>query len=160
MQSLSELKARAEAIDLYNYSTNEDRCDNCKFYKVDARGHRLLRPSRSRHGRRRPVVVQTLGTRQSDRRGPQEIRLTRSTSMDDEAVLDRINALAEEEHVLFQKESGGEVSPEERQRLKQLEITLDQCWDLLRQRRARRSAGMDPDGAVVRDEKTVEDYLN
>lgn len=34
MQSLSELKARAEAIDLYNYSTNEDRCDNCKFYKM------------------------------------------------------------------------------------------------------------------------------
>jgi hypothetical protein len=38
MQSLSELKTRAEAIDLYNYSTNNDRCDNCKFYKVMREG--------------------------------------------------------------------------------------------------------------------------
>jgi Protein of unknown function (DUF2630) len=43
--------------------------------------------------------------------------------------------------------------------MKRLEVTLDQCWDLLHQRRARREAGRDPDEASVRDEKTVEGYL-
>ena len=43
--------------------------------------------------------------------------------------------------------------------MKRLEVTLDQCWDLLRQRRARRSAGLNPDEATVRDEKTVEGYI-
>ena len=80
--------------------------------------------------------------------------------MDDDAILHRINTLAEEEHALFQKESGGEVTADERRRLKQLGVTLDQCWDLLRQRRARRSAGMNPDDAEVRDAKTVENYQN
>lgn len=79
--------------------------------------------------------------------------------MQDEAVIDRINELAREEHDLFERESRGEVSPSERERLKRLEVTLDQCWDLLRQRRARRAAGMDPDEASVRDEGTVEGYL-
>jgi hypothetical protein len=80
--------------------------------------------------------------------------------MNDENVLDRINALANEEHELYRKESGGEVTDEERQRMRQIELTLDQCWDLLRQRRARRDAGLDPDDAEVRDSKTVERYLS
>jgi hypothetical protein len=79
--------------------------------------------------------------------------------MEDERVLDRINELAEEEHRLFERESRGEADDAERRRLRDLEVTLDQCWDLLRQRRARRSAGMDPDEARVRDERTVEGYL-
>ena len=79
--------------------------------------------------------------------------------MDDENVLDRINALAREEHELLQKDSGGEVTDNERARMKKIELTLDQCWDLLRQRRARRSAGLDPDDAEVRDEKTVRGYI-
>lgn len=79
--------------------------------------------------------------------------------MKDKTVLDHINELAAEEHRLFQKEAGGEVTPEERERLKHLAVTLDQCWDLLRQRRARRSAGLDPDGAQIRDEHTVERYI-
>jgi hypothetical protein len=79
--------------------------------------------------------------------------------MEDQRVLDRINELADEEHRLFQRESRGEADDAERGRLRQLEVTLDQCWDLLRQRRARRSAGMDPDEARVRDERTVEGYL-
>ena len=78
--------------------------------------------------------------------------------MDDNAVLHHINELAEEEHALFQKDAGGLVTPEERQRLKQIEVTLDQCWDLLRQRRARRAAGLDPDDAQPRDERPVENY--
>jgi hypothetical protein len=43
--------------------------------------------------------------------------------------------------------------------LKRLQVTLDQCWDLLRQRRARRAAGQNPDEAQVRDEKIVENYV-
>ena len=79
--------------------------------------------------------------------------------MDDARVTDRIGELAREEHALFEKESGGGATEEDRERLKRLQVTLDQCWDLLRQRRARRSAGLDPEEAEVRDEKTVEGYL-
>jgi hypothetical protein len=79
--------------------------------------------------------------------------------MEDQQVIDRINALAHEEHDLFEREARGEVTDAERERLKRLEVTLDQCWDLLHQRRARRSAGLDPDQAAVRDERTVEGYL-
>jgi hypothetical protein len=79
--------------------------------------------------------------------------------MEDERVLGRINELAHEEHQLFEKESRGEASDRDRERLKDLQVTLDQCWDLLHQRRARRSAGQDPNEATVRDERTVEGYL-
>ena len=79
--------------------------------------------------------------------------------MDDQSVIDRINELAREEHELFEKESQGKVSQAERERLKRLAVTLDQCWDLLHQRRARRAAGLDPDQAEVRDERTVEGYV-
>ena len=78
--------------------------------------------------------------------------------MDDKDVLGRINELAREEHELFERESRGKVTDADRTRLKRIEVTLDQCWDLLRQRRARRAAGLDPDDAQVRDEKTVEGY--
>jgi len=80
--------------------------------------------------------------------------------MEDQSVIDRINELAREEHELFEKESRGEVNEAERDRMNKLNVTLDQCWDLLHQRRARRSAGLDPDQASVRDEKTVEGYVN
>jgi hypothetical protein len=79
--------------------------------------------------------------------------------MEDQDIIERINQLAHEEHALFEKESEGEASEVDRERLKRLQVTLDQCWDLLHQRRARRSAGMDPDQATVRDEETVEGYL-
>jgi hypothetical protein len=79
--------------------------------------------------------------------------------MEDQEIIDRINQLAGEEHELFQKESHGAATEAERERMKRLEVTLDQCWDLLHQRRARRAAGMDPDEATVRDEKTVEGYV-
>jgi hypothetical protein len=79
--------------------------------------------------------------------------------MDDHEVLTQINQFADEEHELFTKESRGEASEADRQRLKRLEVSLDQCWDLLHQRRARRAAGTDPDQASVRDEKTVEGYI-
>jgi hypothetical protein len=79
--------------------------------------------------------------------------------VEDQGVIDRINELAGEEHELFEKESRGQATDSERERLKRLEVTLDQCWDLLHQRRARRAAGLDPSEAKVRDEKTVEGYL-
>jgi Protein of unknown function (DUF2630) len=78
--------------------------------------------------------------------------------MEDQDVIDRINQLAHEEHELFEKESHGNLGHGERDRLKWLEVSLDQCWDLLHQRRARRNAGLDPDEARVRDPETVEGY--
>lgn len=78
----------------------------------------------------------------------------------DEEILGRINELAAEEHELFELESRGEAGPSDRDRLEKLEVTLDQCWDLLHQRRARRRAGLDPDQAEVRDAATVEGYIN
>jgi hypothetical protein len=77
----------------------------------------------------------------------------------DTDVIERIEQLAHEEHALFEKESRSEASTRERSRLKEIQVQLDQCYDLLRQRRARRAAGLDPDGAAVRDETTVEGYL-
>jgi hypothetical protein len=77
----------------------------------------------------------------------------------DEDVLSSINELANEEHELFQKEARGEASDGDRERMKALEVSLDQCWDLLHQRRARRSAGMDPNQAEVRPESVVEGYV-
>jgi hypothetical protein len=79
--------------------------------------------------------------------------------MEDQTLLDRINELAHEEHSLFEKESQGQATQQDRNRLEKIQVTLDQCWDLLHQRRARRSAGMDPDEAQVRDPETVEGYL-
>lgn len=80
--------------------------------------------------------------------------------MADETVIANINDLAQEEHALFEKESRGQASDADRMRLKELQVALDQCWDLLHQRRARRSAGLDPDEAAVRDPSTVEGYVN
>ena len=78
----------------------------------------------------------------------------------DQDVIDRIEQLAHEEHELFERESRGEASNDERTRLGEIAVQLDQCYDLLRQRRARRNAGLDPDDATVRDERTVEGYLS
>lgn len=79
--------------------------------------------------------------------------------MDDKQVMDRIGALVEEEHTLERQATGGGLDDREQARLQEVEVQLDQCWDLLRQRRARRDAGQDPDSAQVRPEGTVEGYL-
>ncbi|MFI7634314.1 DUF2630 family protein [Nonomuraea sp. NPDC049400] len=79
--------------------------------------------------------------------------------MRDDEILTRISALVTEEHELRDKLGKGEVTTdEEQERIKQLEFALDQCWDLLRQRRARRSAGEDPDHAAARPANEVENY--
>lgn len=78
--------------------------------------------------------------------------------MDDNEIVHRINQLADEEHRLERSEGGDGLTEDEQRRLRDLEIALDQCWDLLRQRRARRSAGLDPDNVAVRDPDVVEGY--
>ena len=78
--------------------------------------------------------------------------------MDDVEIVRRIGRLADEEHHLESSRSGRALSDEELARLRGLEVALDQCWDLLRQRRARRHAGQDPDEAEVRPENVVEGY--
>jgi hypothetical protein len=80
--------------------------------------------------------------------------------MDDKELIARINELASDEHELWQREAGGEASDADRERLKELGVLLDQCWDLLHQRRARRAAGLDPDEAQPRDASTVEGYVD
>ena len=80
--------------------------------------------------------------------------------MDDAAILKHITELVDEEHELTTlAEQEGGLNDEQHARMKALEVSLDQCWDLLRQRRARRSAGLNPDQAEVRDPKIVEHYL-
>ncbi len=78
--------------------------------------------------------------------------------MDDQDIVQRINALAEEEQRLELAHAGSSLPAGEQRRLKDVEVALDQCWDLLRQRRARRDAGQNPDGAEVRPENVVEGY--
>ena len=80
--------------------------------------------------------------------------------MDDTDVTSRINELASEEHELFQREGRGEATDADRERLAELQVQLDQWWDLLHQRRARRAAREDPDEASIRDEGTVEGYVD
>ncbi|MDQ3764695.1 MAG: DUF2630 family protein [Actinomycetota bacterium] len=76
-------------------------------------------------------------------------------------VLGRIRELVEAEHKLRERFSRGELSSdEEHAQLTSLEQQLDQCWDLLRQRRARAAAGQDPDEAQVRPVEEVEGYLS
>ena len=79
--------------------------------------------------------------------------------MDDSQLMDRIGALVEEEHTLERQATGDGLDDRQQARLHEVEVQLDQCWDLLRQRRARRDAGLDPEGAQVRPEGTVEGYL-
>ena len=79
--------------------------------------------------------------------------------MNDKSILERITELSDEELQLEEQLSADSHSDEARQRLSTIEVELDQCWDLLRQRRARRSAGQNPDDAEVRPATVVEHYL-
>ena len=78
---------------------------------------------------------------------------------DDLDIQHRIKSLIDEEHGLRSRLGAGEISVEdENQRLRSLEVELDQCWDLLRQRRAKREYAEDPDSASARPTDTVEHY--
>ena len=78
--------------------------------------------------------------------------------MDDAEVIQRIGALVDEEHALEARTAGGAVDEDTTTRLAAIEVALDQCWDLLRQRRARREMGQNPDEAEVRPPDIVERY--
>lgn len=81
--------------------------------------------------------------------------------MDDDELHRRIDELVAEEHELRTKHAAGQVGDtDEQARLRALEVELDQCWDLLRQRRAKREFGENPDDATPRSADTVEGYLN
>jgi Protein of unknown function (DUF2630) len=79
--------------------------------------------------------------------------------MNDAEIVAKISALADEEQQLEEAHVGEGLSDEERQRLKSIEVTLDQLWDTLRQRRAKRDAGRSPEEATTRSAETVEGYL-
>ena len=78
--------------------------------------------------------------------------------MDDDQIHNRIEQLVSEEHELWQRAGEGGATTDERRRLQSLNVSLDQCWDLLRQRRALREAGVDAEAAHVRSPDVVERY--
>jgi uncharacterized protein DUF2630 len=83
--------------------------------------------------------------------------------MSDESIAARIESLVAEEHELRRREEADSTDEtrleEDQQRLRSVQVELDRCWDLLRQRRAREESGQDPDEARARDADTVERYL-
>ncbi len=80
--------------------------------------------------------------------------------MDEHQILSQISTLVDREHELRTALGRGELSgDDEREQLAALEGALDQCWDLLRQRRARREFGQDTDDVQVRSVEQVEKYL-
>jgi hypothetical protein len=83
--------------------------------------------------------------------------------MSDESIAARIENLVSEEQELRRREQADSQNArqleEDRRRLQAVEVELDRCWDLLRQRRAHEEFGQDPGGASVRDADTVERYL-
>ena len=78
--------------------------------------------------------------------------------MDDTNIHGSIEQLVAEEHELWERESAGNATDADRHRLEEVKVSLDQCWDLLRQRRAKREAGQDPDAAQARPAEVVEHY--
>ena len=78
--------------------------------------------------------------------------------MDDGVIHESIEQLVAEEHELWDREAAGKATDADRQRLGEVKVSLDRCWDLLRQRRALEEFGMDPGVAAVRSEETVERY--
>jgi Protein of unknown function (DUF2630) len=78
--------------------------------------------------------------------------------MKDSDVLNRIDELVAEEQQLYEREGHGDIHADDRARLQEIGVALDRCWDLLRQRRARRESGLDPDEAQQRSADTVEHY--
>ena len=93
------------------------------------------------------------------RAGRRGLSAGRLSCMDDKEIVHRITELAAEEQRLEEAHVGEGLSDDELARKRDLEVTLDRLWDMLRQRRAKRSAGQDPDTAVERPAGTVEGYL-
>ena len=83
---------------------------------------------------------------------------TEGSLMDDAQIHGTIEQLVAEEHELWDREAAGQASDDDRRRLEELKLSLDQCWDFLRQRRALREAGRDEDAATARPPEVVERY--
>ena len=82
--------------------------------------------------------------------------MERMKTMEDGRVLKRIRELVEQEEHLYTR---GNLGAEEQSRLRKMKVELDQCWDLLRQRRALREAGRNPDDARIRPPDVVQNYV-
>jgi hypothetical protein len=78
--------------------------------------------------------------------------------MDDAGIHESIEQLVAEEHELWDREAAGSATEADRGRLQDVKVSLDRCWDLLRQRRALVEFGFDADAATARSEETVEGY--
>jgi Protein of unknown function (DUF2630) len=78
--------------------------------------------------------------------------------MEDQAIHQHIESLVTEEHKLLEHGESGKLTPQDRLRLEEVQVQLDRYFDLLRQRRARRDAGQDPEVAHMRTADTVEHY--
>jgi hypothetical protein len=106
------------------------------------------------------MTVRLPGAR-SSRRSPDPPTRERIAGVEDADLIHRIGELAEEERQLEEAHASTAdgLNESERERLERLQVTLDQAWDLLRQRRALRHAGRDPDEAEERPADTVERYL-
>jgi hypothetical protein len=78
--------------------------------------------------------------------------------MNDEQIHETIERLVAEEHELWEREATGNATDTDRSRMQALKVSLDQMWDLLRQRRALREAGGDPEAAEIRRSEVVEGY--
>jgi len=79
--------------------------------------------------------------------------------LSDQPTFDRINELSGEEQELWERAGDGDgLDDNQRNRLQSIRVELDQCYDLLRQRQARRAAGLDPDDAQARPAEVVERY--
>jgi hypothetical protein len=82
----------------------------------------------------------------------------KENAMTDDAIHSRIEQLVTEEHELWKREAQGEATEDDRRRLEDIKVSLDQSWDFLRQRQALRDAGLDPEVARARSAEVVENY--
>src|SRR6476469_3535258 len=142
-------------------------CENSTAHESPTQSWKRIRPSvesASKSGAVSPIfsVMESSFRRKrvSHHNGAHRgaIRLWHAHCMNDEQIHDRIEQLVSEEHELYDRVGEGGLNADEHNRLESLKVSLDQCWDLLRQRRALRESGQDPDAAHVRDPEVVERY--
>jgi hypothetical protein len=118
-----------------------------------------LPPAHQRRGDPRGSTVDSLATDARDRSWPRFRQRIQEQHVTDEPIVDRINRLAHEEEQLWQRAGeGGGIGTADKERLDEIGVELDQCYDLLRQRQARREFGQDPNEAELRPPEIVERY--
>ena len=116
-------------------------------------------PDLGRRGRARPPGSPTQLRRNTPTRTHERQKRAYLKHMDDKEIMSRISELIDTEHELRGQLQRGELSSEqERERLRSTEEALDQCWDLLRQRRAKREFGESAENAAARPVSEVEGY--